>query len=518
MNNDDMGFVQRKGRITRENTIMSDPHTEPSHSVFALSDISSRMPRGGDALSDQASNPEQLEKLQQLNARLEHHNRQLTALYEIGRTLASTLDAHEIYWTMYRQIAQGLLGASVLFVALFDESSQTIYGGFGAVDGQEMDASQFPRIPLGDGPVSDTIRHPEPHIVDLGNLLGKLRSSGQAVQIGDEREPQSALYLPLVSENKVVGVMNLQHYEANAFDKTDLALVSILANQAAISLENARLFKQIQNHNMELEQRVAERTHDLARANERLTELDRLKDEFLSNVSHEFRTPLANLKLYLELLARGRPEKREVYRQTLQRETFRLQTLIEDLLDLSQLDSKAASFHFELTNINYLTVELIQDRSALAAERGLLFDCHLAADLPMTNIDPRRFTQVMSNLTMNAINYTPAGGTITLTTAIEQEDNSDWVAFMVQDTGRGISPQEIPHLFERFYRGAASHTSAAHGTGLGLAICKQIVEYMGGHITVESEPGVGTAFRVWLKPARGRLSGSPTASDSGEGS
>ena len=77
---------------------------------------------------------------------------------------------HEIYWTMYRQIAQGLLGASVLFVALFDESSQTIYGGFGAVDGQEMDASQFPRIPLGDGPVSDTIRHREPRLVDLRDL------------------------------------------------------------------------------------------------------------------------------------------------------------------------------------------------------------------------------------------------------------------------------------------------------------------------------------------------------------
>jgi signal transduction histidine kinase len=481
---------------------MSDSHFKPDRSAFAWYDVNDVLSRGGDSTSGNAGNPAlMLEEMQHLNARLEHQNRQLTALYEIGRTLASTLDMREIYWTMYRQIAQGLLGASVLFVALFDQSTQTIYGGFGAVDGQEMDASQFPRLPLGDGPVSDTIRHPEPHIVDLRPLLGDLRSNGRYVQIGDEREPQSALYVPMISENHVVGVMNLQHYEASAFDKTDLALVSILANQAAISLENARLFERVQNHNVELEQHVADRTRDLAEANERLKELDQLKDEFLSNVSHEFRTPLANIKLYLQLLARGRPEKRAEYLQTLQRETYRLETLIEDVLDLSLLDSKAVSFHFEPININYLTVELLQDRAALAAERGLLLDCQLAAELPMTLIDPRRFMQVMSNLTMNAINYTPAGGVIALTTAIKQKDDADWVTITVRDTGQGISPQEIPHLFERFYRGEASHKSKVHGTGLGLPICKQIADQMGGHITVESEPGVGTAFVVWLRPA-----------------
>ncbi len=482
---------------------MSEFSTKPSYSPFALYDVNNMLSVDDASASGDVNDPvRMLEQMQRLNTRLEHQNRQLTALYEIGRTLASTLDLHEIYWTMYRQIAQGLLGASVLFVALFDQNSQTIYGGFGAVDGQEMDASQFPRMPLGDGPVSDTIRRREPHIADLRNLLGNLRTNGRATQIGDEREPQSALYVPMISENRVIGVMNLQHYEANAFDATDLALVSILANQAAISLENARLFEQVQDHNAELEQRVAERTRDLAGANERLKELDHLKDEFLSNVSHEFRTPLANIKLYLQLLARGRPEKRIEYLQTLQRETFRLETLIEDVLDLSQLDSRVTSFHCEPTNINYLTVELIQDRAALAAEHGLILDCQLAADLPVTMIDPRRFMQVMSNLTMNAINYTPAGGIIALTTAIKHEDNLDWVTFTVRDTGRGISPQEIPHLFERFYRGEASHSSTAHGTGLGLAICKQIVEQMGGYIIVESELDVGTAFTVWLKLAR----------------
>ncbi len=479
---------------------MSEDTNRPNPSVFALSDVSGILAHRVDTRSGQAASPaELLEEMQQLNARLEHHNQQLTALYEIGRTLAATLDVHDIYWTMYRQIAQGLLGASVLFVALFDAMSQTIYGGFGAVDGQELDPNQFPRIPLGDGPVSDTIRAREPRLVDLRDWGRDLRSRGRAIQIGDEREPQSALYVPMISDNRVIGVMNLQHYEANAFDQTDLALVSILANQAAISLENARLFEQVQDHNMELEQRVTERTRELEKANERLKELDRLKDEFLSNVSHELRTPLANLKLYLELLVRGRPEKREEYRQTMRRETFRLEILIEDLLDLSQLDSHTTTFHLEPVNVNYLIVELIQDRSALAAERGLMFDCHLAADMPLITIDPRRFIQVLSNLTINAINYTAPGGMITLDTAIQQRDHAEWVTVSVRDTGQGISPQEMPHLFERFYRGTAGHKSTAHGTGLGLAICKQIVEQMGGYISVDSQLGVGTAFTIWFR-------------------
>ena len=276
---------------------------------------------------------------------------------------------------MYRQIAQGLLGASVLFVALFDRDEQMIHGGFAIVDGEEMDASQFPRMPLSDGPVSDTIRSRSPRIVDMQSLRKDLERHGHAVQVGDERLTNSALYVPMLGGEQVVGVMNIQHYEENAFDETDMPLISILANQTAIALENARLFRQVQHHNTELEQRVTERTRDLAEANNRLKELDHLKDQFISNVSHELRTPLANVKLYVQLLDRGRPDKHTQYMGTLQRETGRLEHLIEDLLDLSRLDMKATPFHLEPTDINYLTIELIQDRAAMAADRGLMLDC-----------------------------------------------------------------------------------------------------------------------------------------------
>ena len=116
----------------------------------------------------------------------------------------------------------------------------------------------------------------------------------------------------------------------------------------------------------------------------------------------------------------------------------------------------------------------------MATDRGLIIDCQFAADLPPALIDPQRFTQVMSNLTTNAMTYTPAGGLITLSTAVRQHAGNDWITFTVRDTGLGISEQELPHIFERFFRGLASHKSNSPGTGLGLAICQEIVERMGG--------------------------------------
>jgi two-component system sensor histidine kinase BaeS len=295
-------------------------------------------------------------------------------------------------------------------------------------------------------------------------------------------------------------MMQVQHDAANAFQETDLTLLSILANQAAIALENARLYAEVQQYAQHLEQRVAERTGELAVANQRLTELDRLKDQFVSNVSHELRTPLANVKLYLQLLEQGRPDKRADYQQTLLRETRRLEKLIDDLLELSQLDLGVLAFHPEPAEVNYLTAELVQDRILMAAERGLVVDCQLSDKPLLVLIDPARFTQVISNLMTNAINYTPSGGLVTVSTARRAQAETSWVTITVRDTGPGIPAQEIPHLFDRFFRGTRSRETSVPGTGLGLAICQEIVEQMGGRVTVASEVGRGAAFTVWLPP------------------
>ncbi len=232
----------------------------------------------------------------------------------------------------------------------------------------------------------------------------------------------------------------------------------------------------------------------------RQRELDRLKDQFVANVSHELRTPLANVKLYLELLERGRPDKRDQYRQTLKRETARLEKLITDLLDLSRLDLGTIPVLLGPTDLNTLVTELLVDRVALATDRGLTLDHQPAAILPPALADPAMIAQALSNLIANAINYTPRGGHIALSTEVRSRENRDWLTFTVRDSGPGISNADRLHIFERFYRGEAGRGSGLPGTGLGLAICREIVDRLGGHISVESEPGQGAAFTVWLRP------------------
>jgi signal transduction histidine kinase len=442
------------------------------------------------------------QQVQQLSTQLDQRDRQLKALYEIGQTLTATLDIREIYRVIYREIAQKMLGAPHLLIALFDAAAETLVCGFAISDDEELDTAEFPPLPLGAGPASDTIRTQQPRIVDLEAEYFSKKARGQATYIGEGGpDPKSALYVPMISNSQVIGIIQVQHNATAAFQETDLTLLSILANQAASAFENARLYAEVQQYAQQLERRVAERTQELAVANQRLTELDRMKDQFVSNVSHELRTPLANVKLYLQLLDRGRPDKREDYLQTLLRETRRLEKLIDDLLELSQLDLGVSVFQLEPADVNYLTAELVQDRILMAANRGLVIDCQLTGEPLLALVDPARLTQVISNLMTNAINYTPFGGLVTVSTAVQPQAETSWVTIIVRDTGKGIPAQEIPHLFDRFFRGSISREASVPGTGLGLTICKEIIEQMDGQITVESQVGQGTAFIVWLRPA-----------------
>lgn len=309
----------------------------------------------------------------------------------------------------------------------------------------------------------------------------------------------AGLSLPLrTSEGQTVGVLQLGWAERRRFPPEETHLLVVLAEMSANALDRA--------HAMEtLEQRVAERTAELRQreaalraANERLQEMDRLRSQFISDISHELRTPLASIKTSLYLLAGETSERTEQYLATLRRETDVLIYLIEDLLQLSRLDSGRMRPYLTRVDVGELVKGLVIDRAPLMAEHGLTLQVQVDDGLPAAWSDRNMIIQVLSNLLTNAMNYTPDGGRITVQAAVREHDGRSHVTITVADTGLGLADEDRAHLFERFYRGTAARQTGATGSGLGLSICREIMELLGGDITVESQINVGSAFTIWL--------------------
>ncbi len=233
----------------------------------------------------------------------------------------------------------------------------------------------------------------------------------------------------------------------------------------------------------------------------RFRELDQMKTRFVSDVSHELRTPLTNLMLYLDLLATSLedPRKSASYLSTLRRETRRLSHLIEDLLMISRLESKRLVVHLKEVDVNRLLDDLAADRGIMAQRHSLTLQYTPTPDLPIVMADVNLLSQAISNLLTNAISYTPAGGTVTLSSGMEHEGDANWVTIHVVDTGVGIAQEELPLIFDRFFRGSASRQTGAPGTGLGLAISRELIMLLDGRLTVESTLQVGSTFTIWLK-------------------
>ncbi len=301
------------------------------------------------------------------------------------------------------------------------------------------------------------------------------------------------LGVPLVAGGEAIGLYSLDKAEPGFFTEEHLRLAEALAAQAAVAIQNARLHDQAQRHAAELEQRVAERTRELAGANEQLREIDRLKSKFVSDVSHELRTPVANLSLYVSLLERGRPEKRDDYLTVLKEQTGRLKSLIEGILSLSELDLEKDKVNFTRLDLNAVVEPILAHHRPRAEAASLQLTFDAGAGMLTVNGHIDLLAQVITHLVVNALNFTSAGQVQVRTYRTANE-----VCLEVQDTGRGISPEDMPHLFERFYRGKGVAQSPIPGNGLGLAIVKELVEAHRGRIEVESEVGVGSRFRVWL--------------------
>ncbi len=536
--------------------------------------------------------------LERLNADLERRNRELLALYEIEHTLTTTLDVREICRVMFREIVQHILAAPYFILALYDATAQLLTCAFAVIDDEEIDPATFPPRPLGEGPNSQAIRARQPLTVDDEVLLSDQNAGAKFMKVGEGPTPRSAVYVPLISGDQVVGVMTLQSYEPNAFSEADVKLLSILAGQAAAALQNAQLFAQVQRHAAELSQRVEERTAELvaileamgegviyidqnqvryvnqaftnltgygigvllaesvrsplamivpAENGEQVTQdiiqawergepwqgelkirrqdgsifdagmtmtavtlsngqllgsvalihdisqrkaLQAQRERFIANASHELRTPITNMLLRLALIRR-QPEKLEEHLRVMDLVTGRMRRLVDDLLDLSRFERGVITLERQDVVLQSLLTDVIEVQRPEAESKHIRLIGDLPPDPLHAEVDLDRLTQVITNLVVNAINYTPAGGQIT----VALEARQDAALIRVQDTGVGIAPDMLGKIFEPFFR---VEESGVRGTGLGLTIAKEIVELHGGTLSVESEVGRGSVFTITL--------------------
>lgn len=232
-----------------------------------------------------------------------------------------------------------------------------------------------------------------------------------------------------------------------------------------------------------------------------LKELDHLKDQFVSRIGHELRTPVANIKLYGELLERGKPDKQHEYIQTLQRETERLRHLIDGFLEMSELDAGRAAIYLSSVELNRLVTELVHDRlNQLEARQLELVTQLTAAPTGLTvQTDRALLARVLNILLDNALHYAPQMATITVSSSVTDVADPHRYLIAVHNTGPGLSNEELPHMFERFYRGESARDYKVPGAGLGLAIAQTIMHRLDGRLTVDTQPGAGVTFTMWLK-------------------
>ena len=432
---------------------------------------------------------EDITKRKRAEQALEQYARRLEILREIDQAILAAQSVEAIAQAALTRI-QRMVPCWRARVFLLDFEAGEAREAAVCVEGEARPASM--RLSLRDFGVGDDPYTGRVRVVDRLN-----RAAAEFVtdRILIEEGAQAHVEAPLQTQSQIIGTLALDAKVPNAFQAEHVEIVREVADQLAVAIQNAILLDQTQRHADELERRVAERTRELAEANERLQELDLLKTKFVSDVSHELRTPAANLKLYLQLLKRGKPEKRDHYQLILEQQADRLAQLIEGILNLSRLELGRGRVAFAPVDVNHVVGHVVEAHRSVAEVVGLTLSFDAAPNLPRLMGEPNQLAQVVTNLVANAIRYT-SNGEVSIRTRLDATRGQ--VLLQVTDSGMGIDPADLPHIFERFYRGSRASQSDIPGTGLGLAIVKEIVDLHGGTIDLESFVGKGSTFRVWL--------------------
>lgn len=312
----------------------------------------------------------------------------------------------------------------------------------------------------------------------------------------------SIISVPLIPRDEPIGAFSLFFEYHRRMDRQEQQILETVANAVAVAVQRALLQENL----------LREEAERLA-----LSESGRMKTEFISMVSHEFRTPLTSIEGYVQLILRGHcgavdPVQRE-FLETVARNSHRLSNLVDDLLDISRIESGTLLLERKPLSLCEVVLDCVQMIADQAEARQMPMQLNLPEDLPQITGDSQRLGEVVTNFLSNAIKYGKEGNPVEITVRYEAEEKPPQVVVSVRDHGAGIAPEEIPKLFQKFYRVDNPTTRTISGTGLGLAIAKHLVELHGGKIGVESELNAGSIF-YFSVPV---IQGATHAKDNGSG-
>ena len=387
-------------------------------------------------------------------------------LIEIARDLASTLDLDILLERIVHAAAE-VSGSEAASILLYDNLTRQLY--FQVATNLDEPTMRGLVVPL------------------EGSIAGWIVINRKAVRITDAHEDErffgtvdqmtgrpthSLLGVPLITKNKVVGVLEALNKEKGKFTEGDESMLTVLGAQAAVAIENARLFQQ---------------------------------SDLISEFVHELRTPLASLSTATYLLLRPEMsrEQQEQIIHNIHNETLRLNSLASSFLDLARLESGRVQFRKTVFSIADLLYECKDIMSSKADEEKVQVRIEAPDGLPTFDADRDKVKQVVLNLLSNAIKYNRENGQVVLRAGASDDETF----ICVEDTGLGIPEDALAHLFEKFYRVRETEGKAA-GPALGLSICKQIVQGHGGRMEVKSKLGSGTSFTVHL-PRSGKIQPKP---------
>jgi signal transduction histidine kinase/DNA-binding response OmpR family regulator len=428
------------------------------------------------------------------NARLfrerERRITELAILNEMGQALSSALEFDELLETVQQQVSR-IFSATNLYIATSEADQNAWTLAFHLQHSQRQPVS---RHLLGVDLTSHIIRNRQP-VLFANRREQDAFLKQHRVRLADQRV-KSWLGVPMIAADKVVGVMAIYSYDQeDLYNNQDLAILSTIAAQTAIAIENARLYEQLRQELLD-RKRAAE---ELQRAKEAAESANRAKSTFLANMSHELRTPLTGIIGYSELL-----QKEVVFLgcadlvpdlEKIRIAGDHLLSLINDILDLSKIEAGKMNLYLETFEINDLLQEVAITARPLVEKNGNMLEVSIPATIGTMHADLTKVRQVILNLLSNAGKFTDQGNVILNVTRTLVEA-SEWIYFSVTDTGIGISAEQVAHLFQEFSQADASTTRKYGGTGLGLSLSRRFCQLMGGDIYVTSDLGRGSTFTV----------------------